>query len=1443
MVLRLYEKKVKNDKRRKRVNNGCMMVLKRIFHISDIHIRNGDEKGSRYEEYNGTFDMLFESVRSKIEKLGLKWEEYLIIVTGDIFHNKNIIGNYGLTLYKRFVTNLTKIGRTIIFHGNHDRNQNEVNQPSLVSSTMEMENLLILNETQSFIIDDIGFSYVSIDDTLDTYRTSGRINDLPRFPEIKEEVKKKIALFHGTFAKVKLYNGGMIKEENNPYPFEWIQEFDYALLGDIHLRQSGKYKNTLWAYSGSLLQQNYGEDIINHGYMIWDIIEGRIDEVNVYNNKGLINLKSDDNGEIMIRIRGNYERLEEIIENNIVYFPKKIEIKLFSYIDVHKLIEICGKYNITFNIISNRILDCRNKDDKIGGGINDEINLDITIDSKTILQYFHKHLTDIQYKVLEGIIKNNDKLLFNSAIYPEELRDDCFKKNKELSVMINNCEKSNDKKGYKGTYLIRYLEWENLYCYENKNWIDFREACSSTFLISGNNGTGKSAIYDIITLSLWGEITVEKQNPLSNGIINYNQEKGYTKVDIEMDDGRMYRIYRKFHKVNDKNLMNKQQIYLYQYGKDGKMELLKMHNGCNQDIKELIGTIDEFLSSSMITQNMDYDILRMDYKDCVSLIDKATNIEYIYNLYTLFKGSINKYKDFKKIIENKKQVYERLIVESSKISCVGEKDDIENEIILLEKTKGELENENNSISIDLNNPKNDLILCRDYEKLLRETEIDITEDTYNSLKRRYNEIEVIFKNTDKGRIEKLREEYDRLLKEGYEYTENNDKPCDYSFIETEERLLLEYGKKPNDEYMNKSIEELSNIVCKNEERLKEIDNEIIMIMNNKPETIVKGTDDNIELDREIGRLFDITEPLKSLKEYCDSNGRMKIYESDETSDSYSICNSICNSICYSKLRCMLEDDKRRELNKIEDRLIELYNMRDEMEYVGEPSQDRGTYIERVEIGKIEREILEDDRILESFYEELSKIHELEGELEIYKTELNVFNTKEEYEYNPKCECCCKRQWVNRIRKLDIMIGGLIIRIEELYDKLYENTENDYMRIYNRNIENKEKAEGYRRHIIWRKYDEYKDRREKTMDEIKNIQESKIEIERNIEEIARYKRTFNRRAHELYDIYKYREYRKWEDEYERIRKERERISVDVSCINRHIYFENCVAPRIANLRDIKRRYKEWSERNERNEIILAGELYEIRGKISEYERYIEYTNEYKMKPLLVRKNTIIGMIREIENKLRNLYEYMTRKDTITEYSKNNKRNHELLENALKEMTDVIDVMNIIIDKFKDYRKELYNTYILKNLVENTNRIICLLCHEETKGFEIDYLITEIRDVIHINWLIKNKGVKNKQTISVRQASGFQHFVISLALRMTLFKNRQYQQLFIDEGFTACDRLNLSIIPNFLKGLLNIYNSIIIVSHIDMIQDCTDNKVFIEYDKDSKNSKIRYGECQG
>ena len=165
-----------------------------------------------------------------------------------------------------------------------------------------------------------------------------------------------------------------------------------------------------------------------------------------------------------------------------------------------------NKYNIKYNIINNNTNNfINNKKSYLFDNNNyNEIN------KENMITYFENHLEKTQYKILLDIFKDYDKLLFDIDNYPKELKDECFKKNKELSYYINICKLSEDYINTTCNFTIKYLEWNNLFCYTNNNIINFQNLLNSTFIISGKNGIGKSAIYDILTLALWGEITKKK---------------------------------------------------------------------------------------------------------------------------------------------------------------------------------------------------------------------------------------------------------------------------------------------------------------------------------------------------------------------------------------------------------------------------------------------------------------------------------------------------------------------------------------------------------------------------------------------------------------------------------------------------------------------------------------------------------------------------------------------------------------------------------------------------------------------------------------------------------------------------------------------------------------------------------------------------------------------
>jgi DNA repair exonuclease SbcCD nuclease subunit/DNA repair exonuclease SbcCD ATPase subunit len=1433
------------------------MPLTHIFHLSDLHIRNGDNNYSRYEEYSHVFKETIISIKSNIQNLKLSFEDFIIVITGDIFHNKNVIGNYGLFIYREFVQALSNIGRLYIISGNHDYDQSDVNKPSLVySSTFDIPNVFVLNTSMSFIIDDIGFSFVSIDKTLDKYRNSGRIQDLPEFPIITNPVKYKIALFHGSFASAKLYNGKSIEETFNPYPLEWVHDFDYVLLGDIHKRQVFNYKKkTICGYSGSLIQQNFGEDIIDHGYLIWDLCKKDVKEVNVYNNVGYINIIEDISHNIFIRTNGKYtEDLETYIKNNIKYFPKILEIKSFSNINYQSLSIIFNTFNISFQIVSKlNNIDNQNTIKNINNKDEDTSNKCL-LDTNYLLDYFKKLLSTDKYKILLQIIKDKETLLFDINKYPEDLHPECIKRNKDLEPIINACNDANDKHLLKKSFLIKYLEWEGLLCYENKNWINFKDLDAKTFMIKGSNGTGKSAIYDILLLAIWA--TNNKFDTYSAGFINHNKDKGYTIVDIEIDN-ITYRIKRDFcKKKNSFKITNKSSV-LSQFNTPTKLVTLKKDTACNAEVKSLFGDINTFLSTSMITQNIDNDILQLNYKDTLATIDKSHNIQFIYHLYNLFKTAINKYKDFRKIIQSKKEVYEKLLFN-------GEKSIINDDIIsqfneklsLLKNERKELLKTFNTINIDIDNPSYLSIINTDYAILINEIKVNhensiVTKEVYLNLKDKLNYYKyTVNDNIDLKKIAKM---YSQQLEDEFNKLPSINKPCDISFIHNENKGLGDYidntiNFEVNEEELTKQKEELL------------INKKILAdLIFNKPQKI-SAQPPCKDIDNLNSNILKIYGNIETFNDFISSNTKPYVNDPNLLKK---LRVSIKEPIHIENYKKMFLDKKtlidditniKEMLTTLEQVFNTLFSKQQQLTTVNIP-RDILTFkqfntavsiakeLKHYNIDVINAHILDDEIILNEYYKKKEDINKLDIDIDNYNNELQLLSTNDEYKYNPKCRICCNRPWVSRIKEIGLIIDTLTMKKSAI-----NYNENNFVIVKERFEENNRMKVNYHLLYDWYTYFKFKETNDKLGVEINNVISSKNNLyqeltskELELKNITNYTEYFiiytfmlfeEFNNIQIYDIYKV-----WENKYND-------TMLLIEELEKTIYYNEIIKPRIAKYIELKKSYDDWELYDSNKKIIDAYHYYKSNKIIEINDLYNEYQNNEMLKPLIKQKIALNILIENKTNNIKTLNDKIVKYSTINSYNNDNKNNYSLLLKIDGELEIIIDILDTILVNFQSFRKELYEKLILNKLADKTNKIIKTLCHSNTKPFKLNYNVDISNDTVHINWLIHNDNIStecDKQYISVSQASGFQRFVISLALRMSLYFNNYdvlCNQLYIDEGFINFDKNNLSMVPSFLKSLLQYFNTIIILSHIDIIQDSVDEKAEILFNNINGISSIIY-----
>ncbi len=218
----------------------------KIAHIADTHIRN-----LKYHyEYKIVFSQIYETLKN--EKV-----DY-IVHCGDIAHTKTQISPEFVEMASEFFHNLAEIAPTYIILGNHDGNlKNSSRQDAItpIINALDNPNLYLLkNSGETVIGNNVCLNVLSVFD-----------EDNWIMPT--DDKKINIALYHGAILSSKTDTGfSMTHGDHSANIFE---EFDYAMLGDIHQRQALDKDKRFW-YAGSTVQQNFGETD-DKGILIWNI--------------------------------------------------------------------------------------------------------------------------------------------------------------------------------------------------------------------------------------------------------------------------------------------------------------------------------------------------------------------------------------------------------------------------------------------------------------------------------------------------------------------------------------------------------------------------------------------------------------------------------------------------------------------------------------------------------------------------------------------------------------------------------------------------------------------------------------------------------------------------------------------------------------------------------------------------------------------------------------------------------------------------------------------------------------------------------------------------------------------------------------------------------------------------------------------------------------------
>lgn len=238
------------------------MAIKKVIHCSDIHINNV----LRHEEYAEQLTKFIEKcqeIASPFEK-----DEVRIVISGDLIHQKNNITPELITFVSTFIRQLETVAKVIVIAGNHDLIVNNLSRKDAISSIFETAAFgnahlldIELNYQSGYIVDDnITWCLYSIFDNFNK----------PNIEEAKESfpTNRNVGLYHGMIVGSMLYNGTIV---DSGVQGELFEGCDCVMAGDIHKRQHLKRGDVEIVYPSSLIQQNYGETITQHGFIVWDI--------------------------------------------------------------------------------------------------------------------------------------------------------------------------------------------------------------------------------------------------------------------------------------------------------------------------------------------------------------------------------------------------------------------------------------------------------------------------------------------------------------------------------------------------------------------------------------------------------------------------------------------------------------------------------------------------------------------------------------------------------------------------------------------------------------------------------------------------------------------------------------------------------------------------------------------------------------------------------------------------------------------------------------------------------------------------------------------------------------------------------------------------------------------------------------------------------------------
>ena len=519
----------------------------KIAHMADIHIRNL----IYHKEYKAVFSSLYEKLKE--EKVDI------IYVGGDLAHTKTQLSPEYFDLCSDFLSNLGNIAPTYVILGNHDGNLRSTHRQDAVTPIVEALQHpgvhLLKNSGETIVQPGLVFNVLSIFD-----------EDNWTDPTDPDAIN--IAFYHGPVSGCKTDVGWTLHHGDNDVSI--FEEFDFAMLGDIHKTNQTLDEEGRVRYCGSLIQQNHGETN-DKGFLLWEI-ESKDDftvrHIRLENPTPFITIELTKKGRMPKNIDiPQGARLRLLSNNNLPVDKMK------RAVDVAK-----SRFKPEAITFLNRALEKGGDGDEFSSSVLKDDLRDIKVQERLIREYLEDY--ELEEETVQKVFDLNRK--YNSIV----------EENEEISRNVN--------------WKLKSIEWDNLFNYGEDNKINF-ENLDGIVGIFGKNYSGKSSIIDSILFTIFNSTSKNERKNLN--VINQNKETGSGRAVIAVNDCE-YVIERNCEKYlkrlkGEETLEAKTELS-FDMVNQTTSESIELNgltrNETDKKIRKMFGSLEDFLYSSMSSQ-------------------------------------------------------------------------------------------------------------------------------------------------------------------------------------------------------------------------------------------------------------------------------------------------------------------------------------------------------------------------------------------------------------------------------------------------------------------------------------------------------------------------------------------------------------------------------------------------------------------------------------------------------------------------------------------------------------------------------------------------------------------------------------------------------------------------------------------------------------------------